>query len=284
MQQARSDLDGEIITFMLLVHGLALWGLLHPGWRLSWLAAAATVYVVAGIGTTVGLHRLICHRSFKCPLWVEHALVTAAMITGQGSPLLWAATHRRHHARSDQAGDPHTPKDSFWYGHIGWIWHRSSSTPEEWRRWCKDLIPDRYYHFLLRGRLVPHLCVAVAMGLTLGWEALPSCLYLPMVLWMHATYSVNSFGHSPNWGRAPFATGELSRNVPWVGLAALGEGWHNNHHAFPASARHGLLAGQFDASWLVIRALMSVGLASCPKLPDPERIAASRRDGRQGDR
>ncbi len=284
MARIQNDKDGTILAFMVIVHALALWGLLSPGWNASRLAVAIAVYVVAGIGTTVGLHRLICHRSFRCPLWVEHALVTAAMITGQGSPLLWAATHRRHHARSDKVGDPHTPKDSFWYGHIGWIWHRSSSTPDEWRRWCKDLAQDRYYHFLLRGRLVPHLAVAAVIGLTLGWQALPSCLYLPMVLWMHATYSVNSFGHSAAWGQAPFATGEGSRNVAWVGWAALGEGWHNNHHAFPASARHGLLAGQVDASWLVISALVALGLASDAKLPDPGRLAASRRDRHQGTR
>lgn len=280
MAKAESEHDYQIIAFLAGVHGLALWGLFHPGWRSAWLAVAIAVYAVAGVGTTVGLHRLICHRSFRCPRWVEHVLVTAAMITGQGSPLLWAATHRRHHAYSDRAGDPHSPKVRFWYGHIGWIWHRGSSDPKEALRWCKDLAGDRYYQFLLRGRLVPHICLAAVIGLTLGWEALPSCLYLPMVLWMHATYAVNSFGHSPSWGQAPFATGEGSRNVPWVGLAALGEGWHNNHHAFPASARHGLLAGQFDASWLVIRALLALGLASSAKLPDPDRVASMRRDRR----
>lgn len=282
MVPIKADRDAQVIAFMVVVQGLALGGLLSPAWRLEWLAVAVAVYAVAGIGTTVGLHRLICHRSFRCPRWVEYTLVTAAMVTGQGSPLLWAATHRRHHARSDKAGDPHSPKESFWHGHIGWIWRHSSTNPQEWQRWCKDLAKDRYYQFLLKGRLVPHLALAVVIALALGWQALPSCLYLPMVLWMHATYAVNSFGHSAAWGKAPFAAGEGSRNVAWVGIAALGEGWHNNHHAFPASARHGLLAGQFDASWLVIRALMALGLASEAKLPDPERVASSRRDGPQG--
>lgn len=273
--------DPLILGYLVVVHGLAVAAFALP-WRPVYVVVAVGLYLAMGLGTTVGLHRLICHRSFGCPRWVEYGLISAAMVTGQGSPLLWAATHRLHHARSDRDGDPHSPRNSFWYGHMGWIYDSASTGRDDWRRWCRDLHHDQYYQWLLRYRLAPHVVVAAAIVVTLGWQALPACLYLPMVAWMNATYLVNSAGHWPRFGHAPFATGEGSRNVWWVGLLALGEGWHNNHHAFPASARHGLLARQFDLSWLFIRALMAMGLAQRVKLPDAQQVRARRRDLPQG--
>ncbi|MSP91416.1 MAG: acyl-CoA desaturase [Myxococcales bacterium] len=251
--------------YLLIVHGGAALAFVLP-WQWRWLPGAVALYVVLGIGTTVGLHRLICHRAFRCPRSVEWALVTAAMLTGQGSPLLWAATHRIHHAFSDVPQDVHSPRRGFWYGHVGWILDRSSVGDDEWRVWCKDLRHDPYYLWLLRFRLVPQFAAIGFVAALEGWAAVPACFLLPMVLWMHATYLVNSASHW-SWGSAAWRTGEGSRNVWWVALLALGEGWHNHHHAFPRSARHGLLPGQFDFAWWFICALERLGLAWDVQVP-----------------
>lgn len=254
------------IAFMIVVHGLAGLALFLPIQN-QWLPVALAAYVILGLGTTVGLHRLICHRAFQCPRWVEYALVTMAMPTGQGSPLLWAATHRRHHGFSDGPGDPHSPRRSFWYGHIGWILDDESTADSAWPTWCRDIAEDRYYLWLLRFRLVPQAIAVLMTALALGWAAVPFCFFLPAVLWMHSTYAVNSLCHLPALGSAPWATKEDSRNFWLVGLLALGEGWHNNHHAFPRAARHGLRWWQLDVSWLFIRGLAVLGLAWDLKQP-----------------
>ena len=250
--------NAAVVAFMLLVHGLAAsaWLLPVPS---TYVAVALVMYVLLGLGTTVGLHRLICHRSFQCPRWLEYVLISLAMPTGQGSPLLWAATHRQHHAFSDTARDPHSPRRSLAYAHIGWIMDKASTRDDDWQTWCKDIAHDRYYHWLLKFRLVPHVAVVAVVALTLGWRAVPFCFYLPAVLWMHSTYAVNSLSH--RFGSQAWDTGEQSRNFWPVGLLALGEGWHNNHHAFPRSARHGLRWWQLDVSWWVIRTLQAIGLA-----------------------
>jgi stearoyl-CoA desaturase (delta-9 desaturase) len=260
--------DGVAAGVLALFHALALAGLLLPGPAWWWLAAGA-VYCLVGVCTTLGLHRLLSHRAFTCPRWVEHALVSVAMVTGQGSPLLWVATHRRHHAHSDSEGDVHSPTRGFWYAHVGWILDPDSTDPEAWRTLCRDLAHDRYYHWLLRYRLVPQALAVVAVALCLGWAAVPRVFYLPVVLWMHTSYGVNSVCHSPRFGTRAFATPEGSRNVWWMALLSFGEGWHNNHHAFPRAAFHGMGRWQPDASGWVLRGLARLGLASQLQHPTP---------------
>jgi stearoyl-CoA desaturase (delta-9 desaturase) len=265
-------------AYLAVVHGLALATFALP-WRWSYLAIAVPLYIALGLGTTVGLHRLICHRAFRCPRWLEWSLVTAAMLTGQGSPLLWAATHRIHHAFSDTPRDVHPPLRGFWYAHVGWILDRHSTRSDEWHTWCKDLRGDPYYRWLLRFRLIPQAVAVLTLGSVVGWRALPACFFLPMVLWMHATYFVNSAGHW-RWGTAPFRTGEGSKNVAWVAALAFGEGWHNGHHAFPRSARHGLLSGEIDLSWGFIALLQRLGLAWDVQLPTAHRRDSMLQRGR----
>lgn len=265
----------SVLAYMVLVHALAL-----SAFFLPWPPYAAWVivglYALVMLGTTVGLHRLISHRAFGCPRWVEYGLVTAAMLSGQGSPLLWAATHRRHHARSDTEEDVHSPRRGFWYSHIGWILDDASTGPDEWRTFCRDFAKDRYYQWLLRYRMVPQLVLVAVLGVTLGWRALPACFFLPLVLWMHGTYTVNSVCHLKVFGTRPHATRDLSRNVWWVSIVALGEGWHNNHHAWPASARHGWVWWQFDPGWLFIRLLELLGLAWDVRVPKAHPLPSGR--------
>lgn len=262
----RPHVNKAIVIYMVLVHGLAASAFWLP-WPPYALPVALALYVSIGLGTTVGLHRLLSHRAFRCPRWVEYGLVSVAMLTGQGSPLLWAATHRLHHVHTDQPRDIHSPVRGFWYSHMGWILDDDSTDAEAWRTYCRDLAQDRYYHWLLRYRMVPQVLAVVLLGVTLGWRALPACFFLPVVSWMQSTYCVNSVCHVKSLGFRAHDTKDLSRNVWWVSVLALGEGWHNNHHAFPGSARHGQAWWQFDPGWAFIRLLRVCGLAWDVKLP-----------------
>lgn len=258
--QARIEVNYVVLSYLCLVHLVAASAFLLP-MRPGLIALAVFTYFSIGFSTTIGLHRLLSHRSFECPRWLEYALVTVAMLTGQGSPLLWVANHRIHHGRSDREGDVHSPRRGFWYGHILWIIDDASTDTEAYRKYCRDLAGDAYYHWLVRFRLVPQAAAVALVGFTLGWAAVPLVFFLPVVCWMHSTYMVNSVCHDARFGSRLFETREGSRNVWWVGLLALGEGWHNNHHADPRSARHGLGARQLDLSFIVIRFFGVLGLA-----------------------
>ncbi len=265
-----------VLSYLCVVHAVAASAFLLPV-RPGLVALAFVTYLTIGFSTTIGLHRLLSHRSFECPRWLEYTLVTLAMLTGQGSPLLWVANHRIHHGRSDREGDVHSPRRGFWYAHLGWIVDDASTDPEAYRKYCKDLAGDAYYHWLVRYRLVPQAAAVALAGFTLGWSAVPLVFFLPVVCWMHSTYMVNSVCHDARFGSRLFETREGSRNVWWVGLLALGEGWHNNHHAYPRSARHGLGARQVDLSYLVIRLFGALGLARNLKgFPDATRQLAAR--------
>ncbi|APR75823.1 Fatty acid desaturase [Minicystis rosea] len=247
------------VTYLVILHALALAAFLLPV-RPALVLTAIAIYVLEGLGSTVGLHRLLSHRSFACPRWVEYLLVSVAMMTGQGSPILWVATHRRHHRYSDREGDVHSPHQGFVYSHVGWMVDDFSTSPDD-ARYSKDLADDPYYRWLLRYRFVPQVATVLVLGVTFGVRGLPLAFFLPSVLWMHSTYCVNSVCHHPAMGTAPFETEDRSRNVGWVALLTFGEGWHNNHHAFPRSAQHGLGRGQIDVSHAVIRLLAWLGLA-----------------------
>ncbi|WP_437835682.1 acyl-CoA desaturase [Sorangium sp. So ce1153] len=248
------------IAYFALVHAAAVSGLLLPI-RASLVAVACALYAALHLSTVVGLHRLLSHRAFRCPRWVEYGLVSVAMISGQGSPIAWVATHRRHHAHTDREGDVHSPRRGLWYAHIGWIVDEGSTDPRDPERYCRDLAGDPYYRWLMRWRFAPQVAAVLLAGLALGWGAVPFVFFLPLVCWMHTTYLVNSACHAPRFGSRAFDTRDGSRNVGWVAALTFGEGWHNNHHAFPRAARYGMAPGQHDLAFLFIRALAALGLA-----------------------
>ncbi|WP_240359971.1 acyl-CoA desaturase [Pyxidicoccus caerfyrddinensis] len=246
-----------------IYHGLALAAFVLP-LRLDWVLAGFGVFLLVGLGTTLGLHRKLTHRSFDCPRWLEYALVTAAMLTLQSSPLEWVANHRIHHGHADKERDPHTPRKGFWYSYLGWVVDDLSTDREAYKTYCRDLAQDRYYLWLLRYRLVPHALLLALIVAVWGWQAAPCVLYLPLKLWMHAQYMVNSVCHAGRLGFRSYDSPDESRNVWWVGLWALGEGWHNNHHAHPRSPMLGRGPWQLDVGGLVLRLLVKLGLATLP--------------------
>ncbi len=246
----------------------------------------ATVFVVSylfhGLGITLGYHRLLSHRSYKVPKWFEYLIVMGGYLAFEGSPIFWVTTHRLHHRYSDQEGDPHSPRDGLWHAFIGWmISPRVRYSKEECVRICPDLQRDAFYRFLHANHTRWHaaLCLALCVGFciliyfVLGPVAVAANRLAALMPFVGALL-VNSFGHDPKLGYQNFSTGENSRNVWWIAMMSLGEGWHNNHHAIPQSARHGMRVTEPDLSWECLKVLRLMGIASNLRLPSAGRFSA----------
>jgi stearoyl-CoA desaturase (delta-9 desaturase) len=266
----------------------------------SWLNLSMFLggYVLTVLGVTIGFHRLFTHKSFHTNRVVAAILGVLGSMTIEGPILQWVATHRRHHQNTDRPDDPHSPHlhgsslgemlRGFVHAHFGWFFSKAP-TREVMDRYVPDLQADPvvrtishlFGFWAILGLLIPalvgfavtHTWMGALMGLI--WGGLLRVFFVH-----HVTWSVNSVCHI--WGQQPFNTRDESRNNAVFGILAMGEGWHNNHHAFPTSARHGLEWWQVDVSYLIIRALALIGLASDIKVPAPDRIAAKRRHGVHG--
>jgi len=265
------------------------------GWGFHWtdLGLMLGMYVLTALGITVGFHRLFTHHSFETYTWVKFVWAVLGSMAVQGSLLKWVALHRRHHQYSDTVDDPHSPQHEgrgvfgvlrgFWHAHIGWFF---VADPPNLDHYVKDLSASRAlrvasYLFLLWVVLGLVLPAVVGGVITLRWAGVWTGLIwgglVRVFLVHHVTWSVNSACHL--WGFRPFRSDDQSRNNVLFGVLALGEGWHNTHHAFPTSARHGLRWWQPDISYWVIRALALVGLAWNVKIPTREAQRQERRVG-----
>jgi len=209
----------------------------------------------------VGYHRLLTHRSFKCPKFLEYAMAIAGSLSLQGGPIEWVALHRKHHQHSDHDGDPHNANDGFWWSHMLWVLH--IPTQEMWgsirARYTPDLQKQRFYRGLERVHMLGSLVLAVVLYFMGGWPWVVWGVCVRLVSTYHITWFVNSASHT--WGYKNFKINDLSTNCWWVALLSYGEGWHNNHHAFPTSARHGMKPWEIDFSYYFIKMLKWVGLA-----------------------
>jgi stearoyl-CoA desaturase (delta-9 desaturase) len=257
------------------------------------------MYIATGMGITVGYHRLFTHKSFSAGPVVTSAIGILGSMAAEGSLLRWCAAHRRHHQFSDHDGDPHSPHlhdhghglrgiiSGFWHAHMGWIFDPPGESLD---RYVPDLIRDRRIRRISElfplwvglGFVIPALMgglLNLALGAPFWTGVFLGFIWGGLVRVMvvhHITWSVNSVCHI--WGSQPYRSGDESRNNVVVGVLALGEGWHNNHHAFPTSARHGLEWWQFDSSWMVIRGLQALGLVRNVRVPTAERKAAKLRN------
>jgi stearoyl-CoA desaturase (delta-9 desaturase) len=278
-------LAGIITPFLGLVAGIILFW----GWGFSWvdLALMTGMAVLTGLGITVGFHRLFTHRSFEANPVVRYTLAILGSMAVQGPLLKWVATHRRHHQHSDTPDDPHTPHHhgrglvgffrGFWHAHVGWtlgpdIAGLAKYVPDLRRSKAMRVVSALFPLWVALGLAVP----AVLGGLlTWSWQGFVLGLIwgglVRVFLVHHVTWSINSACHL--WGGKPYDCGDESRNNVIFGVLALGEGWHNNHHAFPTSARHGLRWWQIDTSYWVIRGLELVGLAWNVKVPTQSAVA-----------
>lgn len=251
---------------MLWIAGLHLGACAAP-FTFTWsgLVVFAALYVVTGLGITLGYHRLLTHRSFHTNRVVEFLLTLSGVLANQDGPLTWVGTHRKHHTHSDEPEDPHSPEHGFWWSHFGW-WMRPEprDTTRDFFN-VKDLARDPMHRMFERFHwLFPILLAGVLYGLGELWSGSG----LSWVVWgvaartvfvYHATWLVNSAAHK--WGYQGFETGDKSRNLWWVALVTFGEGWHNNHHAHQRSAAHGLRWWEVDITYMIIRGMAWLGLA-----------------------
>jgi stearoyl-CoA desaturase (delta-9 desaturase) len=287
------DVVGRAITALLVIGPAVALGLAIP---LLWgrvvhlhdIVLAVVFYLVSGFGVTVGYHRLFTHRGFTPTRGLKIVLASAGSLAMEGSLIGWVANHRRHHAFSDRAGDPHSPHDQrdgfaaplrgFFHAHVGWLFRTNATSAE---RYAPDLIKDADVAII--SRLFPLFAVSsLAAPFFLGWAwtgtiggALTALLWAGaarMMLLHHVTWSVNSICHM--FGKQPATDRDQSRNFAPLGVLSFGEAWHNFHHAHPRSARHGALPHQIDPSAAVIRLFERAGWATNVHWPTPLQIEA----------
>jgi stearoyl-CoA desaturase (delta-9 desaturase) len=237
----------------------------------TWQRLAVSVVLnVMAINVGIGMcyHRLLTHRGYQVPKWLEYVMSVCATLALEGGPIFWVSTHRVHHQHSDHEGDPHTPREGGWWAHTGWLLcgkalHAQTSALS---RYARDLSRDRFHVWLSKYHWLPLVASGVAL-FSLGWLTGGPKNAIGMVLWggflrvtigLHSTWLVNSATHL--WGSRRFETRDDSRNNFWVALVSGGEGWHNNHHAHPVSAKHGLAWYEVDFNYWGIWMLSKIGL------------------------
>jgi fatty-acid desaturase len=239
------------------------------------------IFYILAINVGVGMcyHRLLTHRGYQVPKWLEYMMTVCATLSLEGGPIFWVGTHRVHHQLSDRQGDPHTPREGGWWAHTGWLLFGEAlhAQTEALARYAPDLSRDRFHVWMSKYHWLPIAASGVLLFVG-GWAFGGWVNGLAMVLWgvllratlgLHATWLVNSATHM--WGRRRFATHDDSRNSWWVALLTGGEGWHNNHHAHPVSARHGLFWWELDPNFWGIWILSKLGLARGIKVAQFDR-------------
>jgi fatty-acid desaturase len=266
-----SDLHGLWTGIgLLFLHLGALLAFVPAFFSWSALGVAVLLYWATGaIGICLCYHRILTHKSLQVPKPLEYAMAMLGALALQGGPVEWVSTHRAHHAKSDREGDPHSARRGLRWAHMDWLYLPNEyrlSVPEQ-RRLAPDLYAQPYYRFLEKTAILWQIVLGLVLLMLGGMPWLVWGLFVRVTVTYHLTWFVNSAAHFS--GYRSFRTGDLSTNNWWVALLAWGEGWHNNHHAFPFSARHGLRWFELDLTWLTIKFLAALRLARDIKIPTP---------------
>ena len=267
--------DWVVITW---IAGMHLGALVAP-FTFSWSAlvvAVALWWLTGGLGVCLCYHRLLTHRSFRVARPLEYGLTLCGVLASQGSAITWVARHRLHHAYSDTADDPHSPRHGFWWSHVIWLLRREPRLNDDalGRAYAVDLIRDPVHRLLARTHAAYPILLGVALYFWGGLPVLVWGLFVRTVVVYHVTWFVNSAAHA--WGHQTYAVDNDARNLWWVALLSFGEGWHNNHHAFPRSARHGLKRWECDQTYLTIKVLQWLGLAADVRIPGSPGLPPAR--------
>lgn len=250
--------------FMWVIHGLALLALIPGNTTWGAVASALVLHWITGcLGITLGWHRLIAHRSFQVPKWLEYFFVFCGTLACQHGPIEWVGLHRHHHRYSDKFNDHHDSGKGFWWSHMGWLL-REVPAEAEIPRFTRDIDSDPVYLFFEKYFLAMQLPLGLVLFALGGWPFVIWGIFVRLVVVYHCTWLVNSATHK--FGYRSHETDDGSTNCWWVAVVTYGEGWHNNHHAFQYSARHGLAWWEIDITWMHIRLLQLLGLASDVKI------------------
>jgi stearoyl-CoA desaturase (Delta-9 desaturase) len=269
----RHDKPNWVTTIVFgLFHIGAVAALFMFSWQALWISVAL-YWMTICFGISLGYHRLHTHRSFKVPKPIEYFFALCGALTLEGGPIFWVATHRIHHQKSDQPGDPHSPNDGAFWSHVGWILfgEANHNNTKLMSKYAPDLARDPFYVWLNNWHWVPMVALGGILYAFGGLSVFMWGIFLRVTLGLHATWLVNSATHM--FGSRRFETRDMSRNSWWVALLTFGEGWHNNHHAHPTSARHGLAWYEVDFSWMQLKVLRALGIATnvtVAQLPEKE--------------
>ncbi|BAY32102.1 delta-9 acyl-phospholipid desaturase [Nostoc carneum NIES-2107] len=266
-QQTSLRLSWTNVVFFGTVHALAL---LAP-WFFSWSALGIMLFLhwlFGSIGICLGYHRLLSHRSFQVPKWLEYAIAIIGALALQGGPIFWVGGHRQHHAHTEDVSlDPYSAKRGFWWSHMLWIFYPRAEffDYEVYQKYAPDLARQPFYRWLDRYFLLLQIPLGILLYALGGWSFVIYGMFLRSVLLWHSTWFVNSATHK--WGYRSFDATDDSRNLWWVSIVTYGEGWHNNHHTYPHVAKSGFSWWEVDITWWSIQVLKTLGLAKKVIMP-----------------
>ena len=258
-QRKSGKINWITVVPIVLFHILALGAIFTFSW--ANLTAFLIIWWLTGsVGIGLGFHRQLTHRGFQTPNWLKHLFAIFGSMALQGSPIDWVATHRLHHAFTETDKDPHSPRHGKYWAHVGWVTVGTSQDngEEVEKKYIPDLLKDPFLVFLSKFWYVPTILTGVLLGFIGGFSMVIWGVFLTATIGWHFTWFVNSITHV--WGSRRFETKDDSTNNAFVAAVSWGEGWHNNHHAYPTSARHGLTWKEIDLNWLQLKALEKVGL------------------------
>ncbi|MBT9317016.1 acyl-CoA desaturase [Leptothoe spongobia] len=261
LQLNRPPIDWVTLGFFAVFHGVAL---LAP-WFFSWSALGVAIllhWLCGGVGICLGFHRMISHRSFQAPRWLEYSIAFLGTLAMQGGPIFWVSGHRKHHAfTEDIQDDPYSAKRGFWWSHMLWIIypHRDNFDKTRYSKYAPDLVRQPFYRFLNNYFLLFQVPLALLLYAIGGWSFVVYGVFVRAVFLWHATWLVNSATHT--WGYRNFDAKDNARNLWWVSLVTYGEGWHNNHHTFPRAAQTGWKWWEVDVTWYTILLFERLGWA-----------------------
>ncbi len=263
------------IGFFGIIHALAL---LAP-WFFSWPALGVLIglhWLLGSIGICLGYHRLLTHRSFQVPKPVGYIIATIGALALQGGPLFWVAGHRMHHLYTEDIDkDPYSATRGFWWSHMGWLFypHPEFFNRDQYQKYAPDLARDPYYQWLDRNFLLLQIPLGLLLYALGGWSFVIYGVFVRAVVLWHTTWLINSATHM--MGYRSFEVEDDSRNLWWAALLTYGEGWHNNHHAYPNVAKAGLRWWELDMTWWAIKTLQTFGLAKKIVMPPAEASVKS---------